>query len=140
MGVGIIGINTKMLMEQARKEKLIQEERELIKDFQAAGKVEAKGAVTTIDEMRKAPTAAEIMYAVRNMPPYVEDKTPVMILNAATAAALRKQLGEAAEHIEMIITAAADTGTVYQVTNDELRKELLRSIAAGRRGNNVNFN
>lgn len=114
------------IIERATRERLLQDERQLIKDYQAAGYVEAKGVVVVMDEIR-----------LRTEFPLAEVKTEVLIVNATTAAALRKQLGENAEHIEMIITAAADTGTVYQVTNDNLRKQLLRSIrrsgAAGRR-------
>ena len=104
-------------IERATKERLLQEERELIKDFQATGKVEAKGAVAAIDELRI-------------MLPAPEDKTNVLIVNATTAAAIRKQLGEE-PGIRLIITAAADTGTVYQVTDDKLKKQLLR-VMAGR--------
>lgn len=131
---GIIGINTKMLNQALYNEKMVREERQWIKDWQASEALVAKGAVAAMDEMRERPTAAMIMDAVRNLPPMGGVETEVLIVNRTTAAALRKQLSpETSAHIEMIITDAAETGTVYQVTNDELRKELLRSIAAGRR-------
>lgn len=105
----------KDLIERTTQERLLQEEKELIKGFLAAGTVEAKGAVVVICELRK-------------MLPAPEDKTNVLIVNATTAAALRKQLGEE-PGIRMIITAAADTGTVYQVTDDKLKRQLLRTMA-----------
>ncbi len=111
------------LIERATRERLLREEQEIIREFLKRDAVVAKGAVVVMDEIR-----------MRTEFPLAEVKTEVLIVNATTAAALRRQLYlETFAHIEMIITDAADTGTVYQVTNDDLRKEFLRNIAAGRR-------
>lgn len=138
MGCSGITCRVGSLIERATRERLLRKEQEMLRDFLGSGYVEEKGAVTAMDEMRERPTADMIMDAVRNLTPMEAPlggvETEVLIVNATTAAALRKQLSpETLAHIEMIITDAADTGTVYQVTNDDLRKSLLRSIAEGRR-------
>ena len=53
-------------------------------------------------------------------------KQHLVIANAATAAAIRKQFTR--EEVEIIITPAVETGTAYIVTDEELKKQLLESI------------
>lgn len=50
----------------------------------------------------------------------------LVIANAATAAAIRKQFSR--EEVEIIITQVVETGTVHLVTDEELKQQLLKSI------------
>lgn len=53
----------------------------------------------------------------------------LVIANAATAAAIRKQFSR--EEVEVIISQAAETTTAYVVTDETLKQQLLQSIDKG---------
>ena len=96
------------------KEHMQREERRIIEDFQAAGKIKAQGMNRTIKEMQ----AAALMSIHRQQ--------ALVIANAATAAAIRKQFSR--EEVEIIITPVVETGTAYIVTDEELKQQLLTNI------------
>ena len=50
----------------------------------------------------------------------------LIIANAATAAAIRKQFSR--EVVEVIITPSVETGTAYIVKDEELKEQLLEGI------------
>lgn len=60
--------------------------------------------------------------AVRN----TRRQQALVIANAATAAVIRKVASR--EEVEVIISAAVETGTAYIVTDEVLKKQLLENI------------
>lgn len=102
-------------IQQIAREHDRQQEKELIKGMTVNGEVEAKGVTSTINDIRAAVAAV------------TQCKTEVIILNATTAAAIRRQVGDL-PGVQMVITNAVDTGTVYKVVNEELRKQLLSAM------------
>lgn len=99
---------------QAAKERMQAEERRILEDFAATGQATAQGMNSAIKELQAAATMLQ------------QRQQALIIANAATAAAIRKQFTR--EEVEVIITPAAETGTAYVVTDEELKKQLLESI------------
>lgn len=91
-----------------------REERRIIEDYTAAGMITPQGLNRTI----KALQAADAMNLQRQQ--------ALVIANAATAAAIRKQFSR--EEVEIIITPAAETGTAYAIVDEDLKKQLLANI------------
>ena len=91
-----------------------REESRIIEDFTVAGKATAQGVNSAINKLQAA-AALEM-----------ERKQHLVIANAATAAAIRKQFTR--EEVEIIITPAVETWTAYIVTDEELKQQLLESI------------
>ena len=96
------------------KELTQREERRIIKDFAAAGTIIAQGMNSAIKAMQ-----AEALMSIHR-------QQALVIANAATAAAIRKQF--AREEVEIIITPVVETGTAYIVTDEDLKQQLLASI------------
>ena len=109
------------IKQRAANEQMLRDEKKLLADFQAAEKVTTKGVTNAINSLSDVLQAAEWAEALRHYEP------EVIIVNATTAAAIRRQMGEQ-PGVKIIITAAADTGTVYQVVDKELKKQLLAAI------------
>ena len=100
--------------ERIAKERMQIEERRIIEGFAVNGQITAAGMSSAINKLQAA-AALEIAR-----------KQHLVIANAATAAAIRKQFTR--EEVEIIITPAVETGTAYIVTDEELKKQLLESI------------
>lgn len=102
--------------EKIAKEQLQKEERRIIEDFVAAGKATTQG-------MNSAINAIQVENALR-----IAQNRPkqLVIANAATAAAIRKQFTR--EEVEIIITPAAETLTAYIVKDEALKQQLLAGI------------
>lgn len=96
------------------KEQVQKEDRRIIEDFKTTGKVTMQGMNSAIKTLQ----AAAAISAQRQQ--------ALVIANAATAAAIRKQF--AREEVEVIITPAVETGTVHVVTDEELKQKLLANI------------
>lgn len=93
-----------------------KEERRIIEDFTAAGKVTMQG-------MNKAINAIQAEKALQ----IAQSSTKQLVIaNAATAAAIRKQFSR--EEVEIIITPAAETLTAYIVKDEALKQQLLANI------------
>ena len=104
-------------MAAAADARVLQEEKEIIRDFYERGKVKEKGTTATIGDVRAFMAAAEAKI------------TRLLILNATTARTVKKALDEeGVNNVKMIITAAVETGTVYEVTDETLRAELLKNL------------
>lgn len=102
------------IKEQALQERLQAEERRIIMDYTTAGKITMQGMNTTITALQAAATL--------NLPP----TKPLVIANAATAAAIRKQFSR--EEVEIIITPVVETLTAYVVKDETLKSQLLAGI------------
>lgn len=100
--------------EQFVKEQMQREERKIIKGFAAEGKIKPYGMNSVIHAIRTAKTMGQNW------------QQGLMIANAATAAAIRKNFTR--EEVEIIVTAAVETGIAYAVTDEELKSQLLASI------------
>lgn len=100
--------------EQAAKELAQREERRIIEDYAATGKITPQGVNSVIKTLQATATIK------------LNWQQALVIANAATAAAIRKQFTR--EEVEVIITPAAETGTAYVVTDTELKQQLLASI------------
>lgn len=103
-------------MEQVTKERIQREERRIIEGFAAAGKVTTQGMSSAINAIQ----AAKALQIAQSRP------QQLIIANAATAAAIRKQFTR--EEVEVIITPVVETGTAYVVTDEELKQQLLANI------------
>lgn len=90
------------------------EERRIIEGFAINGQITAAGMSSAINKLQAA-AALEI-----------PKQQHLVIANAATAAAIRKQFDR--EEVEIIITPVVETGTAYIVTDEELKKQLLAGI------------
>lgn len=99
------------------EERMKVEERRIIEGFAVNRQITAEGMSSTIKRFQ---AAAALEIARRKY---------LVIANAATAAAIRKQF--AREEVEIIITPAVETGTAYIVTDEELKNQLLESIEKG---------
>lgn len=93
-----------------------KEERRIIEDFVAAGKATSQGMNSAINAMQIENT----LRIVQNRP------KQLVIANAATAAAIRKQFSR--EEVEIIITPAVETLTAYIVKDEALKQQLLEGI------------
>lgn len=102
-------------IQQIAREREFQQEKDLIKAYTEAGEMEAKSVTRTLNDIRAA------MAAVTRC------KTEVIVLNAATAAAIKRQLGDL-PGVRMIISATVDTGTVYKVVDEKLKNQLLKVL------------
>lgn len=96
------------ILERIAREKAEQQERKILKDYTEAGKITPQGLNTAIKEMQTATIATKLL----------------VIANATTAAAKRKAIPE----VEIIITKAAETGTVYAVKDTALKQQLFTGI------------
>lgn len=112
--MGAISKAIKQMEREKAKERLIQEEKKLINEFQEEGKVEAKGVTQAINDLRVTLAADK-------------NKTEVLVANGTTGIALRRQFAND-ERVQVIITGAAETGTVYQVVDEGLRTQLLAAM------------
>ena len=101
--------------EQIAKERIQKEERRIIEDFTAEGKLTAQGMNSTI-----------IALLAEKALPIAQTPKRLIIANAATAAAIRKRFGR--EEVEIIITPAVEELTAYAVTDKDLKQQLLESI------------
>lgn len=101
-------------IEKATKEKIRQQEWKIIQDYTAAGKVTPQGINTAIKKLQAAATMRK------------QRQQALVIANAATAAAIRKQFSR--EEVEVIISQAVETTTAYVVTDEALKQQLLQSI------------
>ena len=101
-------------MEQVAREQAQKEERRIIDDFTATGKITPRDIMEAVKAMK----AAETM----NQKP----QQALVIANAATAATIRKQFSR--EEVEIIITPCAEDYTAYVVTNEDLKQQLLECI------------
>lgn len=101
-------------IEKATKEKIRQQEWKIIQDYTAAGKVTPQGINTAIKKLQAAATMSK------------QRQQALVIANAATAAAIRKQFSR--EEVEVIISQAVETTTAYVVTDEALKQQLLQSI------------
>lgn len=102
--------------EKIAKEQLQKEERRIIEDFVAAGKATTQGMNSAINEIQ----VENALRIAQNRP------KQLVIANAATAAAIRKQFTR--EEVEIIITPAAETLTAYIVKDEALKQQLLAGI------------
>jgi len=100
--------------DEIAKAAIRQQEREIITNYTAAGQITPQGMNSAITTLQ---AAAALQMQLRQA---------LVIANAATAAAIRKQFTR--EEVEIIITPAVETGTAYIVTDEELKKQLLESI------------
>lgn len=107
----IIRQREQAIIEQQRR----KEERRIIEGFAVNGQIAAAGMNSTINKLQ-IERALQIAKTPRHL----------VIANAATAAAIRKQFTR--EEVEIIITSAVETGTAYVVTDEELKQQLLGSI------------
>lgn len=98
-----------------KKEQVQREERRIIEGFATAGKIRSESMDRTINELQ----ALEAL-RIASLPQHL------VITNAATAAAIRKQFGR--EEVEIIITTAVETGTVHVITDEDLKRQLLENI------------
>lgn len=101
-------------IEKATKEKIRQQEWKIIQDYTAAAKVTPQGINTAIKKLQAAATMSK------------QRQQALVIANAATAAAIRKQFSR--EEVEVIISQAVETTTAYVVTDEALKQQLLQSI------------
>ena len=102
---------------QAALEFTRREEQRIIKELAAARKITAQGFNTTAETLRIA--VVEVLEELKK-------PQHLVIANAATAAAIRKQYTR--EEVEIIVTAAVETGTAYVVRDEKLKRELLANI------------
>ena len=104
-------------IDKAVKERAEEEERRIIGVLAAAGKITAHGFNTIAETLRTA--VIEVLEAQ-------EWQQDLVIANAATAAAIRKQYTR--EEVEVIVSQQVETGTVYVVRDKELKREILANI------------
>lgn len=98
------------------REKLVQEEKELLEKYAGTNKVAEKGLASVF----------EYIYA-RVIAERIKTTPEVLILNAATASAIRRRIGDL-PGIRMVISPAVETGLAYHVTDENLKKQLLNGI------------
>lgn len=107
--------NIQTIIEEAAKREIERQERQIINAYTTAGQITPQGLNKAIKEMQ---TSAEYMKAAQQQ--------ALIITNAATAAVVRKQFSR--KEVEIIINNAADAGTVYVITDDLLKQQLLEKI------------
>lgn len=96
--------------------KLIREEKELLERYKVTNKVVERGLAGMFEYMYSRVFAKRTLYP------------EVIILNPATASAIRRRFGDW-PGVRMVITNVAETGLVYQVTDENLRVQLLSCMA-----------
>ena len=92
-------------IERATKQEVQHQEQKIIQDYTAAGQITPQGINTAIKKLQAAATMSK------------QRQQALVIANAATAAAIRKQFSRAVE-----------TTTAYVVTDETLKQQLLQSI------------
>lgn len=100
--------------DEIAKAAIRQQEREIIANYAAAGQITPQGMNTAIKKLQAAATMSR------------QRQRALVIANAATAAAIRKQFSR--EEVEVIISQAVETTTAYLVTDETLKQQLLQSI------------
>lgn len=100
--------------DEIAKTAIRQQEREIITNYTAAGQITPQGMNTAIKKLQAAATMSR------------QRQQALVIANAATAAAIRKQFSR--EEVEVIISQAVETTTAYLVTDETLKQQLLQSI------------
>lgn len=101
-------------IERAAKRETQHQERQIIQGYTAAGRITPQGINTAIKKLQAAATMCK------------QRQQALVIANAATAAAIRKQFSR--EEVEVIISQAVETTTAYIVTDEALKQQLLQSI------------
>ena len=101
-------------IERATKQEVQHQEQKIIQDYTAAGQITPQGINTAIKKLQAAATMSK------------QRQQALVIANAATAAAIRKQFSR--EEVEVIISQAVETTTAYVVTDETLKQQLLQSI------------
>ena len=101
-------------IERATKQEAQRQEQKIIQDYTVAGQITPQGINTAIKKLQAAATMS------------MQRQQALVIANAATAAAIRKQFNR--EEVEVIISQAAETTTAYIVTDEVLKQQLLQSI------------
>lgn len=102
------------IIERATKQEVQHQEQKIIQDYTVAGQITPQGINTAIKKLQAAATMSR------------QRQQALVIANAATAAAIRKQFSR--EEVEVIISQAAETTTAYVVTDETLKQQLLQSI------------
>lgn len=102
------------MIERATKQEVQHQEQKIIQDYTAAGQITPQGINTAIKKLQAAATMSR------------QRQQALVIANAATAAAIRKQFSR--EEVEVIISQAVETTTAYVVTDETLKQQLLQSI------------
>ena len=101
-------------IERATKQEVDHQEQKIVQDYTAAGQITAQGINTAVKKLQGAATMSR------------QRQQAVVIANAATAGAIRKQFSR--EEVEVIISQAVETTTAYVVTDETLKQQLLQSI------------
>ena len=102
------------MIERATKQEVQHQEQKIIQDYTVAGQITPQGINTAIKKLQAAATMSR------------QRQQALVIANAATAAAIRKQFSR--EEVEVIISQAVETTTAYVVTDETLKQQLLQSI------------
>lgn len=90
------------------------QEQKIIQDYTVAGQITPQEINTAIKKLQAAATMSR------------QRQQALVIANAATAAAIRKQFSR--EEVEVIISQAVETETAYVVTDEALKQQFLQSI------------
>ena len=107
-------IAAQRIQDEIQEERIRREEHKIITGFAAENKIEKQDRESIIRKLQ----VAKLLENKRQQ--------ALVITNAALAAEVRAKFDR--EEVEVIITNAAEPGTAYLVTNDELKKQLLASI------------
>ena len=104
----------KFAIERATKQEVQHQEQKIIQDYTVTGQITPQEINTAIKKLQAAATMSR------------QRQQALVIANAATAAAIRKQFSR--EEVEVIISQAVETTTAYVVTDETLKQQLLQSI------------